>query len=502
MLPSGDIAGREGVAGTAYFSYFNKERMTMMNDERIGGKLLRTVCCVSLWSVILIGAQQSMVAQDSAITGKIAKYQREHSSFTTESGHTYKSAGIQNVTATSVSVITDKGIVRIKSADMPADFRKMFGLTEERVKEAEVAFARKKYDAKKAEFRKKNAEKAVSARKVRLDLKVVEEIEFGAICDAQFMEEGVESVAKQIRPGTLDRDKEVKTRYVDVKKMRPVGVPEKMLVRGLPKSLKPGSPWEGDVYMVGVFVYEEEALVPGRTGAPPLEIPMAFVDFKEAIAYRAATPADGSEGDGSGSGIAIGKNGYILTSYRLVHEATSVMVKVSDRDQPLKAQVVAKDPKENLAVLRVSSILKAASISMAPRVAIGQSVFTVGFPDVDMRSRQLKLTEGHVAALKGVQDDTRFIQVEGDFQAGNFGGGLFDEKGIVIGVITPNPPESFFLDVDGSNFEPLQYVTKGTRFQNLLNKLPVFQAETAAPADPKAAANDAAVLVTVKRRQR
>ena len=119
-----------------------------------------------------------------------------------------------------------------------------------------------------------------------------------------------------------------------------------------------------------------------------------------------------------------------------------------------------------------------------------------------MRSRQLKLTEGHVAALKGVQDDTRFIQVEGDFQAGNFGGGLFDEKGIVIGVITPNPPESFFLDVDGSNFEPLQYVTKGTRFQNLLNKLPGFQAETAAPADPKAAANDAAVLVTVKRRQR
>ena len=116
-------------------------------NERIGGKLLRTVCCVSLWAVILIGAQQSMVAQDSAIPGKIAKYQREHSSFTTESGHTYNAEGIQNITATTVSVLTDEGIVRIKTADMPAEFREMFGLTEAKVKEAEVAFARKKYDS-------------------------------------------------------------------------------------------------------------------------------------------------------------------------------------------------------------------------------------------------------------------------------------------------------------------------------------------------------------------
>lgn len=445
-------------------------------------------------------ASVTAMAQDSA--AKLSDYKKGHRTFTTTTGHTYPAEGIQRVTDAFVTVITDDGVTRVKTGDMPADFRKLFGFSDTKLKEAEKEYARKRYDSKKSAIRKKKAERSVSARKFRLTLTVVEEVEFGAICDAQYLEEVVKTVTKRVQAKGLDRDQDTRIKRVAVKTEEAQGLPEKMMVRGLPGTLKVGSSWEGDAYMVGTYVYEEKSKIPGRSGGLITDIPMAFVKYKEAVAFRAATPEDGSEGDGSGTGVVISENGYILTSYRLVMDADTINVTIPDSDRPVRAKVVAKDPKENLAVLKVSKKLKPAPISMAPRVTLGQSVFTMGFPDTDMRSRQLKFTEGTVAALKGVQEDIRFFQVEGDFQAGNFGGGLFDEKGIVIGVVTPNPPESFFLDESGSEFEPLQYVTKGTRFKNLLKKLSGFKAETVAPADPKAAAIAATVLVTVKRSKR
>ena len=77
---------------------------------------------------------------------------------------------------------------------------------------------------------------------------------------------------------------------------------------------------------------------------------------------------------------------------------------------------------------------------------------------------------------------------------------MYDEKGYVIGIITPNPPESFFLEEGGAGYEPLQYVTKSTRFKNLFRKLIRFKPGSKPPADPKAAAHAAAILVEVKRK--
>lgn len=465
------------------------------------GEMMRVIAVASsMVTALLLASVISADGQDNS--ANLAKYQKLHREFTTTTGHTYKTEGIQKVSAAFISVITDDGIVRIKTGDMPPEFLRLFGLNPTKLREAQKQYARKRYDSKKAAFRKKNAERSVSARKFRLSLTVFEEIEHGFICDAQYVEDVAKTVKVRVKTGTLSRDQQSDIRRKEVEEARAVGLVEKMLVRGLPKSLKVGSPWEGDVYMVGVYVYKEKSKIPGRTGPPMVDIPMAFVKYKDAVAFRAATPADGSEGDTSGTGLAIGKQGYILTSYRLVLEADSIMVTVPGVDRPLKAKVIVKDSKENLAVLNVSSVLKPASLSMAPRITLGQPVFTLGYPDIDMRNRQLKFTEGNVAALKGVQDDSRFIQIEGDFQSGNFGGGLFNEKGVVIGVITPNPPESFFLEKAGTDFEPLQYVTKGTRLKGFLTKLSGFKPETAAPEDPKVAAQDAAVLVTVKRKKR
>lgn len=458
---------------------------------------------------MIAGALATMVAvfavplptagQGTDTGAKLAQYKKGRSTFTTKSGKTYETGGIQRVTADTVSLITDDGIISIKPAEMPDDFRRMFGLTDEKLKEAQAEFARKRYDKQKAAVREKNAERLVSARKQRLQVTLAEEVEFGFVCDAMLVEEVVTTVEKAVRASALDRDQTVKKRRVAVKETKAVGLPEKMLLRGLPKSLKSGSQWEGDTYIVGTYVYEPRLNARGGEGPPPVDIPIAFVDYKEAVAYRASTPADGSEGSTFGTGVSIGKDGFILTSFRLVVDAERIQVVIPGRNQPLKATVVAMDAKENLAVLKVASLLQPVPIAASPRLTLGQEVFTVGYPDIDMRNRQVQLLEARVAALKGVQEDSRFFQAEGEFQAGHFGGGIFDARGFVIGIITPNPPESFFLEEGATEFEPLQYVTKGTRFENLLRDVTGFQPETAAPADPLEAARAAAILVEVKR---
>ena len=288
---------------------------------------------------------------------KLIVFKRDNKTFTTKSGLTYDTEGIQSVTDRGMSLVTDSGVVKIKPSDMPDDIRKLFGITDEKVKKAESAYARKRYDARKAAVRKKNAQRLVSGRKYRLSVTLLEEVDFGFICDAKYVEAVTKTVRTERKAQTLDRNRDSKVNFVDRTREIPVGLEEKMLLNGLPRALKPGKTWEGDTYIVGTYVYAPKVGRRGRGALPAMDIPLAFVKYNDAVEYRASTPADGSEGNAAGTGVAIHKDGFIMTSYRLVLNADRITVTIPGRNRAMKAKVVAKDPEENLAILkgRVSS---------------------------------------------------------------------------------------------------------------------------------------------------
>jgi len=139
---------------------------------------------------------------------------------------------------------------------------------------------------------------------------------------------------------------------------------------------------------------------------------------------------------GAGSGVIINSNGTILTNNHVVEGAKEVTVTLADK-QELKAEIVGRDPKTDLAVLKISAAknLPAADLGNSDQLQVGDWVLAVGNP-FGLNST---VTSGIVSAKgrvigAGPYDD--FIQTDASINPGNSGGPLFNMKGEVVGINT------------------------------------------------------------------
>ncbi len=66
---------------------------------------------------------------------------------------------------------------------------------------------------------------------------------------------------------------------------------------------------------------------------------------------------------------------------------------------------------------------------------VGESIFILGYPQVDTMGNEVKVTEGVISASSGYKGDSSMYQISAAVQPGNSGGPLFDEKGSAIGIV-------------------------------------------------------------------
>jgi serine protease Do len=137
-----------------------------------------------------------------------------------------------------------------------------------------------------------------------------------------------------------------------------------------------------------------------------------------------------------GSGFVVDPSGIVVTNNHVVGDATDIEVIFTDGSK-LKAQVVGKDAKIDLAVLRVKSDkpLKAVKFGDSEKMRIGQWVMAVGNPFGLGGS----VTAGIISARhrnidSGSYDD--YLQTDAAINRGNSGGPLFNLEGEVIGINT------------------------------------------------------------------
>lgn len=153
---------------------------------------------------------------------------------------------------------------------------------------------------------------------------------------------------------------------------------------------------------------------------------------------------DGAQGDESrkvqslGSGFVIdAEKGFIVTNNHVIADADEIEVNFNDGSK-LKAELVGKDIKTDLAILKVDPSkhkLKAVQFGNSEKARIGDWVLAIGNPF----GLGGTVTAGIISARKrdinsGPYDD--FIQTDAAINRGNSGGPLFDMDGKVIGINT------------------------------------------------------------------
>jgi len=137
-----------------------------------------------------------------------------------------------------------------------------------------------------------------------------------------------------------------------------------------------------------------------------------------------------------GSGFVIDASGIVITNNHVIADANDITVIFTD-GQKLKAEILGKDPKVDIAVLRVKPAkpLKAVKFGDSDKMRVGDWVMAVGNPF----GLGGTVTAGIVSARNRNIDSgpyDNFIQTDAAINKGNSGGPLFNMEGDVIGVNT------------------------------------------------------------------
>ena len=156
-----------------------------------------------------------------------------------------------------------------------------------------------------------------------------------------------------------------------------------------------------------------------------------------------ATVSDGQlAGEAVGTGVVISTDGEILTNAHVVAGAEEVHVRFSGNTEPTPATVIASDPDNDLALLRVDidAELPAATLADPASIKIGDPVVAIGFAlDLD---GDPTVTAGIVSALDRTLSISTtealdgLIQTDAAISSGNSGGPLVNSAGQVIGINT------------------------------------------------------------------
>jgi Trypsin-like serine proteases, typically periplasmic, contain C-terminal PDZ domain len=169
----------------------------------------------------------------------------------------------------------------------------------------------------------------------------------------------------------------------------------------------------------------------------------------------------------SGTGFFVTKDGHIVTNEHVIDTCSTVEVTPSGRDK-MPARVVAKDKKNDLAVLKVQSTdHPVAKIRLGTR--LGEPVAVFGFPLSVVLSSSGNFTIGNITALSGLGDDERHLQISAPVQLGNSGGPLLDESGNVVGVVAAKMNTLAALSALGDVPQNVNFAIKTTTLVNFLD---------------------------------
>jgi len=148
-------------------------------------------------------------------------------------------------------------------------------------------------------------------------------------------------------------------------------------------------------------------------------------------------------GEGSGSGVIVSKDGYIVTNNHVVKDASDIEVVLNDNSK-YSAKVIGTDPSTDLAVIKIDAKedLKPMIIGNSDDLKIGEWVLAVGNPFNLTNTVTAGIVSAKARNINIIQRNSKtipiesFIQTDAAVNPGNSGGALVNTKGELVGINT------------------------------------------------------------------
>lgn len=193
----------------------------------------------------------------------------------------------------------------------------------------------------------------------------------------------------------------------------------------------------------------------GVVGASAHAAPWEYLAPSAAVVRVQVVRVDGASS--VGSGVVVGAE-RVVTSCHVTRGAKQVLVVRNEKSWPVRA--LAAQPQRDLCLLDTPGLAMApATLAHASDLHAGDTVAAIGFS----LGLGLQITEGAITAMHRF-DGSHVFQTSTAFTSGASGGGLFDDKGRLVGVLTFRLPArgpfyfavpSDWIDAAAPTFEPI-----------------------------------------------
>jgi serine protease Do len=179
-----------------------------------------------------------------------------------------------------------------------------------------------------------------------------------------------------------------------------------------------------------------EAVVHVKTTAERVQ--NVYNPFNDLFFGRPSTPQR-YEVQGSGSGVILSEDGYIVTNNHVIKDAKEITVTTANNDE-YSATLVGTDPTTDIALLKIdASGLKKVTVANSDQVRLGQWVLAVGNPFnltstvtagiISAKGRDINIIDEQSAIES-------FLQTDAAVNPGNSGGALVNTSGALVGINT------------------------------------------------------------------
>ncbi len=215
---------------------------------------------------------------------------------------------------------------------------------------------------------------------------------------------------------------------------------------------------------------DSEASIYGSAGEDVFAVSEVVRKVKDTVVVIDVRGNSFSSG-GSGSGVIISANGYILTCHHVVENASAIKVTLNSGTE-YDAALVGSDEASDLAVLKIDTgaiSLPYAEHGRSEHLVVGEVVVAIGNPlgtlGGTVTNGIISATERNVATSDG--NVMTLIQTNAAINSGNSGGGLFNLDGELIGIVNAKYSASgveglaFAIPIDSAYVVELDLIEHG-----------------------------------------